>query len=191
MIPNDRETIGDDLGVYSVDPEDQLSSADTLDDDGDPLDRGYRAPDRLHGSTAFGVTAREQADNETIDQRIRQELPDPYTAYGAPRDESGWAEAMDDGGEDDGLVSGDDVEAIRAQLREEEERPGRRVGRIVAPDEGLTEDRDAEMIADERSVTSWDSAEESAMHYVDGDDEDALTEVEWQPSDEPVADEDE
>ncbi|WP_202863582.1 DUF5709 domain-containing protein [Ornithinimicrobium avium] len=190
MIPNDRETIGDDLGVYSVDPEDQLSSADTLDGDGDPLDRGYRTPDRFHGSTAFGVTAREQADGETIDQRIRQELPDPYTAYGAPHDEAGWSDAMDDGEKDDGMMSGDDVEEIRAQLREEDDTP-RRVGRIVAPDEGLTEDIDAEMVANEGSATSWDTAEESAMHYVDIDDADELTEVEWQPSDEPVPHEDE
>lgn len=189
MIPNDRETIGDDLGVYSVDPEDQLSSADTLDGDGDPLDRGYRAPERLHGSTAYGVTASEQAGGETIDQRIRQELPDPYTAYGAPHQESRWADQIDDGDEDDGMVGSDDAEAVRAQLREDE--APQTVGRIVAPDEGLTEDRDAEMVANEGSATSWDTAEESAMHYVDGDDADLLTEVEWAPSDEPVADEDE
>lgn len=190
MIPNDRETIGDDLGVYSVDPEDQLSPGDTLDDGGDPLDRGYLPPDRLHGSTAYGVTAREQFDGETIDQRIRQELPDPYTAYGAPHQESRWADLVDDGSEDDGMVGSDDAEKVRAQLREDEETP-HRVGRIVAPDEGLTEDRDAELVANEGSATSWDTAEESAMHYVDGDDADELTEVEWDPSDDPVTDEDE
>ncbi len=156
MIPGDRESIGDDLGVYSVDPEDQLSSADTLDGDGDPLDRGYVAADRLHGSLAHGVTAREQADGETLDQRIRQELPDPYATYDQ---------------------SPDDVPL--------------RVGRIVAPDQGLREDTDAELVADEGSPTSWDAPEESAMHYVDGDDTDELDEVEWTPSDEVVQDEDE
>ena len=157
MIDGDRENIGDDLGVYSVDPEDQLSSGDTLDGDGDPLDRGYLAAERLHGSLAHGVTAREQADGETLDQRLRQELPDPYATY---------AQSSDD------------------------EAP-RRVGRIVAPDEGLREDRDAELVADEGSPTSWDSPEESAMHYVDGDDADELIEVEWTPSDELASDEDE
>ena len=36
-----------------------------------------------------GVTAEEQSRDETIDQRIEQELPDPGTAYGAPDNESG------------------------------------------------------------------------------------------------------
>jgi len=45
MITGDRESMGDDLGVYSVDAEDQLSAEDTLDNDGDPLDRGYTAAD--------------------------------------------------------------------------------------------------------------------------------------------------
>lgn len=166
MITGDRESIGDELGVYSVDDEDQLSSEDTLDGDGDPLDRGYTAPDRLQGSTAYGVTAWEQANDETIDQRLRQETPDPFSAYASDAD---WT----DGDEDD-----------------EPEGSGR-VGRIVAPDEGLGEDREAAMVAREGRATSWDSPEESAMHYVDGDEDDVLTEVEWDPSDEPLRDEDE
>lgn len=190
MIPNDRESIGDDLGVYSVDPEDQLSSADMLEEGGDPLDRGYRTPDRLHGSTAFGVTAREQLTGETLDQRIRQELPDPHSAYGAPHQESRWADLVDDGTQDDGMIGSDDAETVRAQLRQDAGTTGR-VGRIVAPDEGLTEDRDAELVANEGAATSWDTAEESAMHYVDGEETEELTEVEWDPSDDPVADEDE
>lgn len=181
MTIGDRESIGDDLGVYSVDEENQLTSEDTLDGDGDPLDRGYSVADRLQGSTAHGVTAWEQANDETIDQRIRQEVPDPYSAYGAPHNESG----LD---EDDGMVNGDDADAIRAQLTDD---ASGRVGRIVAPDEGIGEDREARMVAREGRATSWDSPEESAMHYVDGDDQDGLTEVEWQPSDEPVRDEDE
>jgi hypothetical protein len=165
MITGDRESMGDDLGVYSVDDEDQLSAEDTLDGDGDPLDRGYTAADRLQGSTAHGVTAWEQSNDETIDQRLRQETPDPYSAYPSEPD---WT---DD--EDEGRVG------------------STRVGRIVAPDEGVGEDREAAMVAREGRATSWDSPEESAMHYVDGDEEDELTEVEWEPSDEPLRDEDE
>jgi len=179
MITGDRESMGDDLGVYSVDDEDQLSSEDTLDGDGDPLDRGYTAADRLQGVTAHGVTAWEQSNGETIDQRLRQETPDPYSAYGPG------PQGMDD--EDDGMVNGDDPEAIRAQLNGED---SGRVGRIVAPDEGIGEDREASLIAREGRPTSWDSPEESAMHYVDVDEEE-LTEVEWEPSDEPLRDEDE
>lgn len=167
MITGDRESIGDELGVYSVDDEDQLSSEDTLDGDGDPLDRGYTAPDRLQGSTAYGVTAWEQANDETIDQRLRQETPDPFSAYSSDADWTG-------GDEEDDEPNGSG-----------------RVGRIVAPDEGLGEDREAAMVAREGRATSWDSPEESAMHYVDGDEDDVLTEVEWDPSDEPLRDEDE
>ncbi|GAA5158076.1 hypothetical protein [Ornithinimicrobium tianjinense] len=47
------------------------------------------------------------------------------------------------------------------------------------------------MIAHEGRATSWDSPEESAMHYVDLDDDAELTEEEWLPTDEPVHDEDE
>ena len=57
MIANDRESIGDEMGIYSVDDEDQLSAEDTLMGDGDPLDRGYAPADRLQGAVAFGITA--------------------------------------------------------------------------------------------------------------------------------------
>lgn len=40
-------------------------------------------------ATEWGMTAAEQRTEETIDQRIAQEEPDPDSAYGAPRDESG------------------------------------------------------------------------------------------------------
>lgn len=163
MTTGDRESIGDDLGVWSVDDEDQLSAEDTLDGDGDPLDRGYTVPDRLRGVTAHGVTAREQSGDETIVQRLRQEEPDPWSFY--PSDDTPWEDGEDD-------------------------RPTGRVGRIVAPDEGLTEDREARLVAREGRATSWDSPEESAMHYTDGD-EDELTEVEWDPADERPRDEDE
>ena len=98
-MSEDRETYLD----MSIDDEDQLQPEDTLICSEDPLDRGYQTPDRLHGSTAFGVTAEEQAREETIDQRIAQEVPDPTTAYGAPDNESGL---------DTELVGGDDPDAI-------------------------------------------------------------------------------
>jgi hypothetical protein len=73
-----REVMGDDLGVWSVDAEDQLQPEDTLDGTGDVLDRGFDVPDHFHGATCHGVRASEQAVGETIDQRIRQEIPDPW-----------------------------------------------------------------------------------------------------------------
>lgn len=178
----DRETMGDGLGVYSVDAEDQLQPEDTLDGSGDVLDRGFRVGDTYRGSTAYGVTADEQAAEETIDQRIRQEEADPYSAYGAPDNESG----MDD---DDGMIGGDDPDAIRAEL-DYYGGDQRRVGRIVAPDEGRYPDRESRLVAREGSATSWDSPEESAMHFVDPETDD-LDEEEWDPAAEPRLDEDE
>ena len=154
----DRETIGDDLGVWSVDAEDQLQPEDTLDGEGDVLDRGYRVSENYLGSLAHGVTAREQSEEETIDQRLRQEEPDPYSGYSEDADEDG-----------------SDVDDYDGHHR---------VGRIVAPDEGRFPDTESRMVAREGRATSWDSPEESAMHFVDGDeDQDDLTEVEWQPRD--------
>ena len=81
-----QENISDDLGDYSLDDEDQLQPIDTLmDEQGDDvLDAGYSPPDTDRGSRMHGVTLEEQHRDETIDQRIEQELPDPNTAYGAP-----------------------------------------------------------------------------------------------------------
>lgn len=183
MIHNDRESIGDELGVYSVDDEDQLSSGDTLDGDGDPLDRGYTAPDRLHGSVAYGVTPEEQRGDETIEQRIRQEESDPWSAYGAPDNESGLDRPEED------MLGGDDEDAVPAG-RDYYGGDGGRIGRLVAPDEGLYPDREARLVAREGRATSWDSPEESAMHYTDGEDDD-LTEEEWTPASETARDEEE
>ena len=57
----DRESIGDDLEVWSVDDETQLQPGDTLIDRGvdDVLDEGYSPPERPRGSLAYGTTAYE------------------------------------------------------------------------------------------------------------------------------------
>ena len=133
----DRDTIGDDLGVWSVDAEDQLQPEDTLDGEGDVLDRGYQTGEHYVGSSAFGVTADEQSHEESIAQRERQEESQRYADRHRP-------------------------------------------------------DGEAREIARECRTTSWDSPEESAMHYHDPDaSQDELTEVEWEPSDEQQRGEDE
>ena len=91
--------------------DDQLQPDDTLDDKYDEpghedvLDGGYDPPDRPRGSMAWGVTAWEESQEETIEQRIKQEIPDPDSAYGAPDNE---------GGLDADMVGGDDPDAIPA-----------------------------------------------------------------------------
>jgi hypothetical protein len=59
--------------------EDQLQSDDTLDERGvdDVLDEGMSPPERPSRPTARGTTAREDAEGETLDERLEQEEPDP------------------------------------------------------------------------------------------------------------------
>ena len=129
-----QENTADDLGDYSLDDEDQLQPEDTLVDDDvdDVLDRGYSPAERLQGSLAHGVTAEEQHRDETIEERIHQEVPDPTSAYGAPDNESG----LDD---EDDRVGGDDPDSIAAEddWLGDGEVGDARAGRLVAPDEGL------------------------------------------------------
>ncbi|MCK0111459.1 DUF5709 domain-containing protein [Ornithinimicrobium sp. F0845] len=158
--PN-RENLDGEYGTYSLDDEDQLQPEDTLVGDRDPLDVGYQTPDRLHGSLAFGTTAEEQQSEETIDQRIMQEVPDPHSAYGAPDNESGL--------DADPRVGGDDPDSIDAE-RDWYGESSERADRLVAPDEGQGQDTEKDMVA--RSTGNPDgSPEGSAMHYV-SDDED-------------------
>ena len=145
----------------------QLDTSDTLDDDlvADPLDHGYSPPDRARGSRAHGVTAREQAERETIEARIRQEEEDPDSAYGAPHNESGL---------DEEPLGGDDPDAIDPEddwLGGEVGR--RRSGRLVAPDHGLGPDDEGELYGEDVGIDGGAaSAEEAAIHVVDVDDDD-------------------
>lgn len=85
---------------------------------------------------------------ETIEQRIMQEEPDPTSAYGAPDDESGL------GGGDltsSDLAGGDDPDAIPESQN------------FVGGGPGLTEDADLTAVVDEAAVP----AEESAMRVED------------------------
>ncbi len=174
-----RESIEDDLTTYSVDDEDQLQPEDTLDGSVDPLDRGYQVPDRFQGVTAWGITADEQRQDETIDQRIRQERPDPDSAYGAPDNESG----MD---RREPMVGGDDPDAIPAEQdfvggegqpafggadsqQDLDGDPDAGVGSLVAPDAGGGEDAEPEALAQEEQAVGAGSPEEAAMH-LDNDD---------------------
>ena len=157
------EELNTDTGSYSLDDDDQLQPEDTLVDgydepgNDDVLDAGYSPPDRARGSLAWGTTAWEQSQDETIEQRIKQEIPDPDSAYGAPDNESG----MDD---PEDMVGGDDPDAIRA----EDDFVGdgdRRAGRLVDPDEGVREDAEKDLVAEDVGIDgAGASAEEAAMH---------------------------
>ena len=145
---------------------DQLQPEDTLvqEDVDDVLDRGYSPPDRPVGSVAHGVTPAEEEREETIDERVRQELPDPGSAYGAPDDASGL---------DAQRVGGDDPDSIAAEddWLGDREVGNERAGRLVAPDEGFGEDREGDLVGDDVGVDgAAASAEEAAVHVVDEED---------------------
>lgn len=159
-----QENRTDDLGDYSLDDEDQLQPEDTLVDEDvdDVLDRGYSPAERLQGSLAHGVTAEEQARDETIEERIRQEVPDPSSAYGAPDNESGL--------DADVRVGGDDPDSIAAEddWGGDGEVGDRRAGRLLAPDEGLGSDTEKDLVGEDVGIDgAAASAEEAAMHVID------------------------
>src|SRR5690349_10432246 len=60
--------------------EDQLQPYDSLDDRGvdDVLDEGISPPERPRGVNATGVTALEQAEGETLDERVAMEEPEVW-----------------------------------------------------------------------------------------------------------------
>lgn len=91
-------------GQQSVDDETQLQPEDTLDDRGvdDVLDEGYSPPEREPRHLQHDMTADEQRERDTIDERIVQEEPepDPYadtTDYGEEDPRAGRLVAPDEG----------------------------------------------------------------------------------------------
>ena len=127
-------------GTYSVDDEDQLQAADTLDSRGvaDLLDEGYSPPERWSGGEGFGTTAEEALHGESLEQRLAQEEPDvdPYAEQGE-------------------YVDGPEV-------------GGPRSGRLVALDEGIRPNFEEKLLATDVGIDgAAASSEEAAIHVVD------------------------
>jgi hypothetical protein len=149
--------MGDD--IYQPDNEEQSDAAaldleDALDerDYDDLLDEGYSPPDKPLGATKPGITAAEQRDGETLDQRLAQEEPD----VGA--------------GREDGI--GDLPEGEGEPV--DPEAGGERAGRLVAPDEGAHPDLEKDLVASDVGIDAGAaSAEEAAVHIVPEEDLDA------------------
>ena len=146
------ENDGEIYGGYSVDDEDQpQGDGDSLSDDRgltEPLDEGYSPPEKWSVGQGYGNTPLEEELGESLDQRIAQEEPEPDPYAEAERD----IDDLDDG----------EVGNVRA-------------GRLIAPDEGAGEDEDSEPYADDVGIDgAGASAEEAAMHVVDGDGPDTL-----------------
>jgi len=126
--------------------EDQLQPIDTLDDRGvdDVLDEGYSPPEKPIGSRAHGTTPLEVAQGESLEDRIAQEEPEP-----------------------------DPYEEAHAGIPDEESSEWvgtERAGRLTAPDQGIYQDVDAELVASDHGIDgAGASAEEAAMHVIEDD----------------------
>ncbi|MEV4811658.1 DUF5709 domain-containing protein [Micromonospora avicenniae] len=121
-----------------------LDASDTLDGDriADPLDTGIAAADHWSGANRYGTTPAEERAGESLEQLLAEEEPDidPY------------AEVVDD-----------EDELIR---RGYEQDP--RAGRLVAYDEGLSDDEEPDSVAWDAGIDAGGaSAEEAAIHLVD------------------------
>lgn len=125
---------------------DQLQPEDTLVDRGvdDVLDEGYSPPENWGPGEGYGSTAAEMAEGETLDQRVAQELPD----LDPMADEYAPAPVGDEVGDE-------------------------RSGRLVAPDEGLTEDTEQALVGDDVGIDgAGASAEEAAVRIRDDEPDD-------------------
>jgi len=136
---------------------------DTLDGDlgDDPLDRGVAPPERWSAGMRYGTTAREQEDGESLDQQLAEEEPDDIDDDEDEDEEVASAEGDDDAGDEDvdGLLLDDG--------------PDPRAGRLVAQDEGVHADTEADLVARDVGVDGAGAgAEEAAMHVVEDDDND-------------------
>jgi hypothetical protein len=132
-------------GEYSVDDEDQLQPEDTLVDRGvdDALDEGFSAPEKWSAAEGYGNTPYEEEVGETLDQRIAQEEPEP----------------------DPYLEAAAQTENVGGEVG------GARSGRLVAEDEGVAEDVEKDMVADDVGIDGAGAgAEEAAVHVIDEED---------------------
>ncbi len=130
----------DDVDQSSDYETDQLQPEDTLADHelSDVLDRGYSPPDHRPA---------EHPEHETLDERLAEEEPDVF---------------------DDG----DPAAARRADrdpdFPSDAEVGDRRAGRLIAPDEGVARDVDAQLLARDAGIDgAGASAEEAAIHVID------------------------
>jgi hypothetical protein len=155
-MPDENRHESADLEDYQVE-----DSAETLvgAPGDDPLDRGVAPPERWSSAMRFGSTASEQESGESLDQLLTEEEPDVTAEIdderpgGIAGDEDAGDEDVDEPPVDDG--------------------PDPRAGRLVADDEGTDPDLDPDLIAYDAGIDGGAAtAEEAAVHVVEGDDSD-------------------
>lgn len=117
----------------------------------DMLDEGYSPPEKPLGVDRYGTTAEEQQAGESLDERLSQEVP----------------EVTESGGDGLGDLPGGQGEPIDAEVGTD------RAGRLSAPDEGARTDTTKQLIARDEGIDGGAaSAEEAAMHVVEGEEPD-------------------
>jgi hypothetical protein len=156
-------------GTYSTDDEDQMPAEDTLGKDGGPddvddeLDRGYSPPEKWSAAQGFGNTPYEEATGETLEQRIAQEQPET-DELGAAEAELDEVRAHPGTAADTALLTGIDEQDELREVGDE------RAGRLVAPDQGLAEDTEKDLVGDDVGIDgAAASAEEAAVHVIPDD----------------------
>jgi hypothetical protein len=104
------------------------------------LDEGYTAPEKWSPAEGYGNTQLEEELGENLEQRLRQEEPEPDPYQGAA----------------------EETENVGGEVGDE------RAGRLVAEDEGLGPDEEPDLVAEDVGIDgAAASAEEAAVHVVD------------------------
>lgn len=78
MSDNDDSLYGDAVYAGGVEDADDPDPAEQLtgEDLEEPFDTGYSPPERRPAATRYGTTGLEQAEGESLDQRLAEEEPD-------------------------------------------------------------------------------------------------------------------
>lgn len=140
----DDDTANESYHGYSVDDENQpMDTGDSQADSdrvAEPLDEGYSPPEKWSPAEKYGNTPLEEEMGETLDQRLAQEIPEPD-----PYEQAAF-----------------EAEHVEGEVGNE------RTGRLVAEDEGLGEDTEKDLVADDIGINGGAaSAEEAAVHTID------------------------
>lgn len=133
------------------------------------LDQGYSPNEREVRAGRYGLTADEELAGEPLDERLREEEPDPAAsvAYGTTPEDAPGAEATG-GDADDPELPADQPAAggTEGELLDDEVGDVR-AGRLVEPDQGAGTDREKSAVASDAGVDGGAaSAEEAAVHVV-------------------------
>lgn len=143
-LGDDDNTADESYHGYSVDDENQpMDTGDSQADSdrvAEPLDEGYSPPEKWSPAEKYGNTPLEEEMGETLDQRLAQEVPEPDPYEQAALE----------------------AEHVEGEVGNE------RTGRLVAEDQGLGEDTEKDLVADDIGINGGAaSAEEAAMHTID------------------------